>query len=148
MKIIEQSINKLVCKLSDVIIATNKHTQNYLNRIVNDNEKSCVIPAAVDLRFFEKTKSDLDTDKLDCFEIGYVGRLSPEKNLETLLFAFKEFQSKIDTPCRLIIVGDGNSRIALKQLTRTLEIDKFVKFMGFQTNIQLFLCNFDILSSS
>ncbi len=144
MKIIEQSINKLVCKLSDVIIVTDKHTQNYLNRIVNDDEKIYVIPAGVDIHPLKNLKSEYDNNSLDHFKIGYIGRLSPEKNLETLILAFNDFKSIINYPCKLLIVGDGGLRTVLKQLVITLGINKHVEFTGFRTDIKPILSTLDL----
>jgi len=145
MKMIEQFINKIVCKLSNLIIATDKYTKNYLASIVADDEKIFVIPAAVDIRLFENLKYDSSDSRLDRpFKIGYIGRLSPEKNLETLLLAFKEFKSSIDSPCKLMLVGDGDSKTALKQLTTTLGLNKHVEFTGFQTDIKPILSTLDV----
>lgn len=144
MKLIEQSINKIVCKLSDMIIATDRSTRNYLKSIVADGEKICVIPTAVDVSILENFKYNPGNNSLDHFKIGYVGRLSPEKNLETLLSAFKDFKSSVDSPCKLILVGDGDSRITLEALAIKLGIDKYVEFTGFQIDIKPILSTLDV----
>jgi len=145
MRMIEQSINKIVCKLSNAIIVTDKYTKKYFTKIVGDDEKIYVIPAAVDVSFFEdlKNKSNNNAHQ-NLFKIGYVGRLSNEKNLENLIFAFKDFKSNIGSFCKLVLVGDGELKSGLKQLAMALEIDKHVEFTGFQVNVKPFLSTFDV----
>lgn len=143
MKIIEQSINKVVCKLSDRIIATDKYTQDYLLKNVSDPNKIRVLPAGVEINLFS-SKDDSPQAKQDYFEIGYIGRLSPEKNLETLILAFADFRQSVNAPSRLILVGDGESRAPLEQLVERLKISEEVIFTGFRTNVKPFLSTFDV----
>lgn len=57
----------------------------------------------------------------------YVGRLSPEKDLPTLLRAF----AMIDRPdVKLDLAGDGPSRTELESLVRTLALSDRVRFLG------------------
>ena len=144
MQIIEKSLNILVCKLADAIIVTDRHARHYLENIVSNGSNISVIPAAVDLQSFLNVNSSKKIKFHDLFEIGYVGRLSQEKNLETLLSAFKEFQSIANSCGRLVIVGDGSAKKSLQNMTSSLEIDKYVEFTGFQTNVLPFLSDFDV----
>jgi glycosyltransferase involved in cell wall biosynthesis len=144
MQIIELTINKITCLLSDSIIATDKYTKEYLTRINIKNEKICVIPAAVNSQFFENLEQKTLDDNSEAFRIGYVGRLSQEKNLEVLILGFKEFISTSTSSCKLIVVGDGSSKSVLEELTRQMGISKNVEFKGFQTDVRPFLSSFDI----
>jgi len=144
VRIIEQSINRVTCKLADTIIATDDYTAQYIQRIVGQNSnKIRVIPAGIELDSF-KDLTVTPKDSADCFTIGYIGRLSPEKNLETLLIAFKEFKISTKADCKLVIVGDGELRIALKDLANKLDIVKCVEFVGFQKNVKKYLADFDV----
>ncbi len=60
----------------------------------------------------------------------YVGRLAPEKNLETLLQATAIAMSH-DLNLRLWLVGDGPHRDACLNLVRVLGIGDKVRFVGF-----------------
>ena len=66
----------------------------------------------------------------------YVGRLAPEKNLETLIEAFARVarQTK-DT--YLVLAGSGKSHSALQFLAEQLEIDKRIVFTGFLPRTKL-----------
>jgi glycosyltransferase involved in cell wall biosynthesis len=140
MKIIEQSINRIVCKLSDRIVATDKYTQVYLLKIVSDTNKIRILPAGVEINLFRLKDDSRSND----FKIGYVGRLSPEKNLETLILAFADFRRSINSTGRLLLIGDGESRASLEQLVAKLKIGRAVNFIGFRTNIKPFLSTFDV----
>jgi glycosyltransferase involved in cell wall biosynthesis len=144
MRILEQSINKVTCCLCDFIIATDKYTKEYLTKIKINDKKIFVIPAAVENRFFEEIDCKACIDPLSIFKIGYIGRLSAEKNLEVLLFAFKEFRSTHSSECKLMIVGDGDLKSVLEKLTIHIGINESVEFTGFRTDIRPFLSTFDI----
>lgn len=60
----------------------------------------------------------------------YVGRLAPEKNLETLLQAAAIAMTQ-DSDLRLWLVGDGPHREACLNLVRALGIGDKVRFVGF-----------------
>lgn len=143
MRLLEQCINKVTSKLSDVIIATDKYTKSYLTTIVSTDRKINVIPVAVDTQHFE-TSSNGSVVNGDSFKIGYIGRLAPEKNIETLLYAFKEFKSVVNSPCKLVLVGDGDLSVILKQLTCKLGINESVEFEGFRADIRPALYNLDV----
>ena len=143
MKVIEKSINRITCRLSNRVISTDKYTKDYLMTIVSDPGKITVLPAGVEVGLFG-LKYASSKNESDCFQIGYIGRLSPEKNLETLVLAFANFTQRINTSCQLLLVGDGESRIALERLTKKLGISERVIFVGFKTDVKPFLSTFDV----
>lgn len=62
----------------------------------------------------------------------FVGRLAPEKNLETLLRAFAKVVP-LDAalwPWELMFIGDGPERSSLEKLTKELQLEHKVLFMG------------------
>lgn len=61
--------------------------------------------------------------------VVYVGRLSREKGVDTLLQAFAAVRAQLPTTT-LTIVGDGPSRTELEGLCRTLALDGAVRFTG------------------
>jgi len=62
----------------------------------------------------------------------YVGRLSPEKDLSTLLRAFALLQEK--TLTRLLLVGDGPERENLERIVADQKLQDRVSFLGHQAN--------------
>jgi glycosyltransferase involved in cell wall biosynthesis len=62
-----------------------------------------------------------------------VGRLVPEKDFETLIFAFSSIVSKI--PHHLVIVGEGEEEASLRRLSRELGLADRILFTGFVENV-------------
>lgn len=65
-----------------------------------------------------------------------VSRLSLEKNVSFLLRAFKKWNT-VHKSGRLIIIGDGNDRTHLEELSKKLRISHHVQFTGKISNDQL-----------
>lgn len=63
------------------------------------------------------------------FEIVYVGRFEPVKNLDILLEAFAEFR-QIRRDARLSLVGTGSKRAQLEESAHELGIAPHVNFLG------------------
>ena len=137
MKILELCINKITCRYSDLIMATDIYTADYLQKIVSSNQKIKIIPAGIETRLYEIQKKSASNS--NCFAIGYIGRFALEKNVATLIRAFKQFKLAINARCKLVLVGDGKLRDELKSLARFLKIEDCVEFAGFQTDIQPYL---------
>jgi glycosyltransferase involved in cell wall biosynthesis len=62
--------------------------------------------------------------------IGYLGRLKKYKSIEHLLQAVKIVKESIPD-IRLMIVGDGDNKRNLEELTKTLGLENNVEFKGF-----------------
>lgn len=67
--------------------------------------------------------------KLEKFTVLSVGRISPEKNIGTLVRAFIKFaQDKKDVD--LVIIGQGNERKTLEEIARNSQVSSQIKFVG------------------
>lgn len=64
--------------------------------------------------------------------IVYIGRLAPEKELDSLLRAFARTLEQV-ADARLVMVGDGPERAALEECTRRLQLMDRVVFTGRQS---------------
>ena len=82
-----------------------------------------VLPTAVNLERF-LYKEPLTGGPL--FTLGYVGRLTEEKGLDTLFWALSELEDHV----RLRLVGDGPARYRLAVLARELGISERIAFLG------------------
>jgi glycosyltransferase involved in cell wall biosynthesis len=69
-------------------------------------------------------------------QIGFLGRLVPDKNVEYLILAFSRLR-ETGIPARLHIFGDGPDRAALQSLTNQLGLADYVKFHGNQERHQI-----------
>jgi glycosyltransferase involved in cell wall biosynthesis len=80
------------------------------------------------------------------FVILSVGRLTVQKDFETLLQAFAILRQKL--PCKLVILGEGEELQKLQRLTHELNIFTHVDFIGFVNNPYPFFLHSDVLVSS
>jgi glycosyltransferase involved in cell wall biosynthesis len=72
---------------------------------------------------------------------GYIGQLIPGKGLIILLKAF----AKLDLPeKKLAVIGEGNQRVELEQLSASLGISNEVRFFGYREDRLAFLKALDV----
>ncbi len=76
-----------------------------------------------------------------------VCRLEREKDLETAIKAFKKL-GEAYPEATFTIVGDGSERKNLEQLSRSLNLESRIQFMGWQDNLQNFYNEADIYIST
>jgi len=89
----------------------------------------------VDPSIMEASKEPLDHPWTADYSIPIllaVGRLTPQKDFSTLLKAFALLSKQ--RPTRLVILGDGEERQELEQLSQQLGIKESVYFAGFVDN--------------
>jgi len=91
-----------------------------------------------------KTNLRLSGDQL---MIGAVGRLSPEKGFDLLIRAVDAL-ARCGIPVHLMIVGEGNQKAALEQLTVELGCRDRVHWMGFQSDVRPFYEAMDVYALS
>ncbi len=79
----------------------------------------------------------------DCVYIGIAARLCAIKDVKTLLNAAATAVKKNDK-LRFIIGGDGEERKSLEKLAKTLELDKYVSFIGWVSDMSSFFSLIDV----
>lgn len=82
----------------------------------------------------ESIRRQLGLDQ-DCFVVGYVGRLSPEKRVDLIIRGFVAFSATTQRSAALVIVGHGPTEPELRALTQTLGIDHRVYFCNWVDDI-------------
>lgn len=76
---------------------------------------------------------------------GYIGGLKPEKNVETLIQAFREFlKDNPEVEAGLVIIGDGLMRDFLEETVKKYDLSSHVLFSGFIPDAYRFLNAIDI----
>jgi glycosyltransferase involved in cell wall biosynthesis len=82
-------------------------------------------------------------------KFGTLARLSPEKDLETMIRGFNEYSKRVSGKPKLEIYGEGSDRQKLSKLINDLKLDEQVFLMGRNTQVAKTLRDFDcfILSS-
>ena len=69
-----------------------------------------------------------------------IGRLTKQKNFELLINFFYKISFKY-SKFELVIIGEGEDELKLKNLSKKLNIEKKVHFLGYQKNIFKYLKN-------
>lgn len=84
-----------------------------------------IIPNPIEIKEHTNTKKD------NVFRLGYLGRLSPRKNVESLIYAFHELRD-IAVNAELLIIGGGDEKYEsfLRNEVKRLNLHN-VKFTGF-----------------
>lgn len=95
-----------------------------------------------------KTNYEPTINAADCrkgaLQICIVGRLLPLKGHVYALTAFKQVLAKYQKT-QLVIIGDGESRENLEQLSQELGIAEQVHFLGFQKNAMDYMAQSDVV---
>lgn len=82
--------------------------------------------------FFVRTESKNSLKEklnLNAFTVIYIGRISPEKNVRTLVKAFIDF-AKDKKDANLVIIGQGTERQALEKLAQGSVVSNQIRFLG------------------
>lgn len=94
-------------------------------RSLGVNSPIAVIPNPVEIKDYNIKKKD------DVFRLGYLGRISRRKNVESLIYAFSELGESAKN-AELIIIGGGDDEYEkfLRSEVKRLQLDN-VRFLGF-----------------
>lgn len=104
------------------------------------NKNVVVLPQQIDWERFDVPRSKEILNELNIygdFIVGFVGRLSPEKNIPIILHCAKMLPN-----IAFVIVGDGPQRQPLEQMANGL---KNVYFVGPRSDVEKFYAAFDLL---
>jgi glycosyltransferase involved in cell wall biosynthesis len=106
------------------------------------SEKITVINNPIDIEKIVQLSSESSIQLFDSSKINLlaVGRLSYQKGFDTLL----EVMQKLDDKYFLSILGQGPDEEKLKSIIKELNLEKKVKFLGFQNNPYIYMKQADI----
>lgn len=133
-----------IIKHADFLLPLGKFQAEYLIHYGAKEKDIFCFPNTSDVDFFieesnkyRKKKNEIKKELgiKSKYIVLYVGRLTEEKGLFTLLKAFKEIRSSYDN-LTLLIIGEGELRDALENFTSKKEIDN-ARFEGFVENRRL-----------
>lgn len=134
-------------KKADVLVLTSKAMERELLDLTNfDSNKIKIIhnPVPIDeiqLKAKEKSGHEWLDDK-NVPVILAVGRLSYQKNFESLIRAFAELRERRES--RLIILGEGEERAKLEDLVEELKMQEYVSMPGFVSNPYSYMSRCDV----
>jgi glycosyltransferase involved in cell wall biosynthesis len=143
----EYNLDIFTLKNAYSIIALNPGIKDYYENLVGKDIDFIPNPIQTAKYEFSTTNRGLFREELQLDDktrlVGYVGRLSPEKNLNTLLTGFAD-AAREDSSLKLVLVGSGPEELQLKELVNKLHIQEKVIFCGLRYDIPIVLCGMDI----
>lgn len=135
-KILKKSV-KYVLSKTNKIIGTSDFIIDEVKKKYNiEKEKSIIIPYGINLDFVKSNGSQVkDNEKIN---ILCVQRLVKSKGTHYLISALSSIINSQNTPAYLDIVGDGEERRELEELTNKLNLSKFITFHGNVNNKNIY----------
>ncbi|MEO0404403.1 MAG: glycosyltransferase, partial [Bacteroidota bacterium] len=147
-----KSVERYLAKRTRAIVAISpiqKHQLVHEHSICSEKQTH-VIPLGFDLdrftRELEKRRSAFRTNhriENDAFVIGIVGRFAPIKNHELFLEAIAIANKQSERPIYAVIVGDGERKQELQQLSENLGISDLLTWTSWIEQIETALPAFD-----
>ncbi|HXF51735.1 MAG TPA: glycosyltransferase [Dehalococcoidia bacterium] len=122
---VHEYFTRFALRRADYVTATGLHLASATLTYLPASKPVTVVPYGVDLDRFRPQPRPTRDEPV----VGYVGRLSPEKGLATLLRALAALQGR-GVRWRATLVGDGPERGALERLAARLGIADRVRFAG------------------
>ena len=112
-------LNKAAC-----VHVTCEDEMNYCRQL-GVTSPIAIVPNPVEIKEYPQIKTD------EVFRLGYLGRLSPRKNVEGLIYAFDALKTEMKNS-ELLIVGGGDEQYErfLKNEVKRLGLEN-VRFTGF-----------------
>ncbi len=128
------------------------HKQGLISIDIKEKQVSLVLPGAESSAyqgniFNEIVSVEQKSYHKKYFTVGTIVDLNTNHNLEAIFQAIKISLAVIPN-LQLIVVGDGAERKSLQWLTKKMEIDNLVWFVGEQAQLKKWLVSFDIYVES
>jgi glycosyltransferase involved in cell wall biosynthesis len=146
------SLEKFVVKSSVFLVSVNKQALDFwfLQGVAAGKLKLMRVP--IDLEVFRRdlVSREVVREKMgierDTFTIGFVGRLSKEKNVETLMYALSKAVTKYQIPrnSKLLLVGNGPEMCRLKEIASSIGLSENVIFAGFRHDVHKLINGVDV----
>lgn len=143
-------LDKLTLPLSDFVLTNSEASKRYyIEKMGAKKDRIKCIPNGIDVSRFEnlnvniaEKKKEIGISK-DSLVIGCVARLEKQKDIPTLVEAFKVVSEKHENLI-LLLVGHGSEKENIKNLVNKLGIEKKVFFLEKRTDIPELLQIMDI----
>src|SRR3954452_1314517 len=137
-----RGLERGLARVSDVLIGVSSATVDDLVRLrVAPRAKFRVIPIGLDLKaFYDVSSADGAAFRAEAgtrpdeILLTFVGRLVPIKRVDVLLRAVARART-LGANVRLVIVGDGETRAELEELSAQLGIVEHVHFAGYRADM-------------
>ena len=134
---------------SRLVFVSDRLKEFYLEQKGFSVRKSVTIYNGVDTALFRPQRDDSIRKKLGVWPenvlVGAVGNIRPAKGYEYLLNAAK-LVVNLHPQFRFVVAGEGSGLLldSLKELRKSLGLEDYFHFVGFEPNVSRFMNNLDI----
>lgn len=151
-------IEKILARFASdkIIVITGQQFQEIHHQFgIGKAEQFEIIKLGIDLEKFSRAESkrELLREEIGADEdeilVGFVGRLTEIKNIPLFLKIAKIYSEKADEylpKIKFVIIGDGNLRKKLESESKSLKLEKIVKFLGNRTDSDIFYAGLDMVA--
>jgi glycosyltransferase involved in cell wall biosynthesis len=130
-----------ILKMSNALICMSIDSLHETKSINFPSERVFMITNGINV---DREYIEIDKRLNNICKVVFVGRLSKEKNVESLLIAWKNIQANLNFHSTLELWGDGPLKGQLEKKALDLNIAENVKFRGYVNDVPLRLKNMDI----
>ena len=147
-------LERFAARWCDVLISVGEDVKSkYLAEAIGEKDQYITIPSGMQTEPFSEAREKPETSRDpvrtelgltdDDLVVGMVSRLEPRKGYRFLFRALSRLTP--DFPhLKAVVVGEGDERAHLEQMTRDLGIEDRVIFAGYRTDIARMIATFDI----
>jgi glycosyltransferase involved in cell wall biosynthesis len=144
-------LEKLAARCCDKVVTVSEFHRDWAERLgIGGPSKLVAIPNGIQASLPEprdrralRASLNLGWDE---FVVLATGRLAPQKGLEDLVRAVPLIASRLDTPLKVVLLGDGPLRAGLEALTDACRARDRVVFAGFQAQVSDYLSACDVVA--
>jgi len=129
----------------DVLVPVSESLHDLLVDRGIDPTKMVVVPNGVDTSFFDPSRHESNCTFDGGFVVGFVGALSEWQALPLLFRAVRSLRDE-GLDIRVRVVGDGHAREAWEEEARSLRLEDYVEFAGYQPHEEVpsYIASFDV----
>lgn len=146
---IASSINKMQAwlykKYAKTVVLVSKYSGEYLLERGVPECKLEVVYNGISTKEPQMTPVTLSHDGIS---IGMAGRLDAIKGLNYLIDAIPEVVKRVNKHFHVYIIGNGPEEAALRHQVKTLGVESYISFVGYQSNVPAWLKVWDIFCLS
>lgn len=147
-------LERFAARWCDVLISVGEDVKSkYLAEAIGEKDQYITIPSGMQTEPFSEAREKPETSRDpvraelgltdDDLVVGMVSRLEPRKGYRFLFRALSRLTP--DFPhLKAVVVGEGDERADLEQMTRDLGIEDRVIFAGYRADIARMIATFDI----
>jgi 1,2-diacylglycerol 3-alpha-glucosyltransferase len=130
-------LGKFVYRNTEAVIVPSEKAVSF-SQLASVRDHVVVIPNGIHLEQYQKQMSEDERkqlfSELNLVDNGkimlVVSRISKEKNIDEII-SYLPYVLKKDLDVRLVVVGDGPYKETLESLSKNLNLDSYVRFVGF-----------------